>query len=304
MFFKNLQVYRFTRPMEQTVEQLEKELEKFKFKACGSQDISKLGWIFPMVKSGSMYTHTIGKQILICLKKEEKILPAGVIKDQLNERIDEIEEKQGHSLKKKEKEALKEDIIMQLLPRAFSKKSQIYAWIDQEADMLYIDTASSKKAEQLISLLRKTLGTLPVVPIQLKNQSDVIMTDWLNEGNIPVNFALEDEAELRSALEGGGIIQCKQQDLLSDEIKHHLSADKFVTKLALNWSERISFIIGEEFAFKRIKFSDVLQEENDNIDKDDFAATFDADFSLMTGEIKQLIPAVLTAFGGEKSLEN
>jgi recombination associated protein RdgC len=39
MFFKNLQVYRFTRPMEQTVEQLEKELEKFKFKACGSQDI-------------------------------------------------------------------------------------------------------------------------------------------------------------------------------------------------------------------------------------------------------------------------
>ncbi|MCK5818557.1 MAG: recombination-associated protein RdgC [Psychromonas sp.] len=302
MFFKNLQVYRFTRPMDQTVEQLEKELAKFKFKACGSQDISKLGWIFPMKKSGSMYTHTIGKQILLCLKKEEKLLPASVIKDQLNERIEEIEIQQGHSLKKKEKEVLKEDIIMQLLPRAFSKTSLIYAWIDLETDMLYIDVASTRKAEELISLLRNTLGSLPVVPIQLKNQSDVIMTDWLTEGNIPTNFSLEDEAELRSALEGGGIIQCKQQDLLSDEIKQHLSSDKFVTKLALNWSDSISFVLGEEFALKRIKFSDVIQEQNEDIDKDDFAARFDADFSLMTGEIKKLIPAVLLGLGGEKSL--
>ncbi|ABM03974.1 putative exonuclease, RdgC [Psychromonas ingrahamii 37] len=302
MFFKNLQVYRFTRPLEQDIDTLERNLEEFKFKPCGSQDISKLGWVFPMGKSGSMYTHIAGKQILICLKKEEKMLPAGVIKDQLNERVEAIELEQGRALKKKEKDSLKEEIVMQLLPRAFSRTSQTFAWIDSESDMLYVDASSTRKAEELISLLRKTLGSLPIVPIQLKNQADVIMTDWLTEGNIPANFALEDEAELCSALEGGGIIRCKQQDLLSDEIKNHLSADKFVTKLALCWADSISFIIGEEFALKRIKFADVLQEQNEDIDKDDFAARFDADFALMTGEIKQLIPAVLAAFGGEQSL--
>jgi recombination associated protein RdgC len=249
-----------------------------------------------------MFTHLAAKQILICIKKEEKMLPAGVIKDQLNERVEAIELEQGRALKKKEKDALKEDIVMQLLPRAFSRTTQTFAWIDPEADMLYIDASSSRKAEELISLLRKTLGSLPVVPIQLKNQADVTMTDWLVEGNIPANFALDDEAELCSALENGGIIRCKQQDLLSDEIKNHLAADKFVTKLALNWADSISFIIGEEFALKRIKFSDVLQEQNEDIDKDDFAARFDADFALMTGEIKQLIPAVLDALGGEQSL--
>jgi recombination associated protein RdgC len=302
MFFKNLQVYRFTRPLEQDADTLEKNLEEFKFKPCGSQDISKLGWVFPMGKAGSMYTHLAAKQILICIKKEEKMLPAGVIKDQLNERVEAIELEQGRALKKKEKDALKEDIIMQLLPRAFSRTTQTYAWIDPEADMLYIDASSSRKAEELISLLRKTLGSLPVVPIQLKNQADVTMTDWLVEGNIPANFALEDEAELCSALENGGIIRCKQQDLLSEEIKNHLAADKFVTKLALNWADSISFMIGEEFALKRLKFSDVLQEQNEDIDKDDFAARFDADFALMTGEIKQLIPAVLDALGGEQPL--
>ncbi|MCW8996588.1 MAG: recombination-associated protein RdgC [Psychromonas sp.] len=302
MFFKNLQVYRFTRPFGQDADVLEKNLEEFKFKACGSQDISKLGWVFPMGKSGSMYTHLTGKQILICLKKEEKMLPAGVIKEQLNERVEAIELEQGRALKKKEKDSLKEEIVMQLLPRAFSRSSQTFAWIDSQNDMLYVDASSTRKAEELISLLRKTLGSLPVVPIQLKNQADVVMTDWLTEGNIPANFALEDEAELCSALEGGGIIRCKQQDLLSDEIKNHLSADKFVTKLALNWADSISFIIGEEFALKRLKFADVLQEQNEDIDKDDFAARFDADFALMTGEIKQLIPAVIDAFGGEQSL--
>lgn len=302
MFFKNLQIYRFTRPLEQDADALERNLEEFKFKPCGSQDVSKLGWVFPMGKSGSMYTHLAAKQILICLKKEEKMLPAGVIKDQLNERVEAIELEQGRALKKKEKDSLKEEIVMQLLPRAFSRTSQTFAWIDPEADMLYVDASSTRKAEELISLLRKTLGSLPVVPIQLKNQADVIMTDWLTEGNIPANFALEDEAELCSALEGGGIIRCKQQDLLSDEIKNHLSADKFVTKLALCWADSISFIIGEEFALKRIKFADVIQEQNEDIDKDDFAARFDADFALMTGEIKQLVPAVLDAFGGEQSL--
>jgi len=302
MFFKNLQVYRFTRPLDQDEKALERNLEEFKFKACGSQDVSKLGWIFPMGKAGSMYTHIANNQILICLKKEEKMLPAGVIKDQLNERVEAIELEQGRALKKKEKDALKEDIVIQLLPRAFSRMSQTFAWIDPESDMLYVDASSARKAEELISLLRKTLGSLPVVPIQLKNQADVVMTDWLVEGNIPANFKLEDEAELCSALEGGGIIRCKQQDLLSDEIKNHLASDKFVTKLALNWADSISFMLGEEFAVKRVKFSDVLQEQNEDIEKDDFAARFDADFALMTGEIKQLIPAIIDAFGGEQSL--
>ena len=38
---------------------------------------------------------------------------------------------------------------MQLLPRAFSRTSQTYAWIDTETDMLYVDCSSSRKAEEL-----------------------------------------------------------------------------------------------------------------------------------------------------------
>jgi len=43
MWFKNLQIYRFTRPFEHTIEALENTLTDFEFAPCGSQDVSKFG---------------------------------------------------------------------------------------------------------------------------------------------------------------------------------------------------------------------------------------------------------------------
>ncbi len=299
MWFKNLQIYRFTRPFEHSIEALEKTLADFEFAPCGSQDISKFGWVKPLGKFGQTLTHGADGNILLCVKKEEKMLPGPVIKDMVEEKALALEDAQGRPLKKKEKDALKEDIIMELLPRAFSRTSQTFAWISPKSDLLVVDASSSKKAEELISLLRKCLGSLPVVPLGLTTPPELTMTDWLNEGNIPAGFNIEDEAELRSALEHGGIIRCKQQDLTAEEIKAHLDADKLVTKLALNWQENVSFILGEDMAIKRVKFSDVLREENEDISGDDFAARFDADFALMTGELENFIPALVEALGGE-----
>lgn len=301
MWFKNLQIYRFTRPFEHSIEALESTLEDFTFSPCGSQDISKFGWVNAMGKLGQTLTHGADGNILICAKKEEKMLPGPVVKDMVEERALAQEEQIGRALKKKEKDALKEDVIMELLPRAFSRTSQTFAWIAPKSNLLVVDASSAKKADDLLALLRKALGSLPVVPLSLTTPPELTMTDWLNEGNIPAGFNVEDEAELRSALEHGGIIRCKQQDLSSDEIKAHLDADKLVTKLALNWQENISFILGEDMAVKRLKFSDVLREENEDVDADDFAARFDADFALMTGELSNFIPALVEALGGEET---
>ena len=93
MFFKNLQVYRFTRPLEHDENALERNLEEFKFKALRKPRCLKvrLGISDGENRQSAFYPHSQYKQILICLKKEEKMLPAGVIKDQLNERVEAIE---------------------------------------------------------------------------------------------------------------------------------------------------------------------------------------------------------------------
>jgi len=301
MWFKNLQIYRFTRPFELNAETLEPLLKNLLFVPCGSQEMSKFGFVSPFGRESDLLVHEAQGQLLLCAKREDKLLPGPVVKEALQERIDQQEADQGRALKKKEKEALKEEVLMQLLPRAFTRTSQTHLWINAQDNYLVVDAGSAKKADDVLSLLRKAIGSLPVVPLSLADPAEITMTEWLNAGAAPGSFVLEEEAELRSALEHGGIIRCKQQDLTSDEIKAHLLADKLVTKLALNWAETVSFVLGDDLGIKRLKFSEELREQNDDVVSEDKAARLDADFSLMTGELGRFIPELITALGGEKA---
>ena len=192
MWFKNLQIYRFTRPFDLTVEQLETQLEACAFTPCGSQDISRFGWVKPLGKFGSTLTHAASGHLLICARKEEKMLPSSVVKDMLDEKVEALEAEQGRALKKKEKEALKEEILVTLLPRAFTRHSQTYLWINPADGYVAVDAGSVKKADDVLALLRKSIGSLPVVPLALKNPPEITMTEWLNGTTPPAGFTLGD----------------------------------------------------------------------------------------------------------------
>ncbi|SFN37875.1 recombination-associated protein RdgC [Xenorhabdus japonica] len=299
LWFKNLMIYRLNREISLSADELEKQLSPLAFTPCGSQDMMKTGWISPMGSHGEALTHASSNQILICARKEEKMLPSPVIKQELQAKIVRLEGEQHRKLKKTEKDSLKDEVIHTLLPRAFSRFSQTYIWIDTVNHLIIVDAASAKRAEDNLALLRKTLGSLPVVPLTFTDPIELTLTKWVRSGNLPTGYALMDEAELKAILEEGGVIRCKKQNLVSDEIAAHIESGKYVTKLALDWEERIQFMLSDDGAFKRIKFSETLREQNDDIDREDVAQRFDADFTLMTGELSALIKNTIDALGGE-----
>lgn len=300
LWFKNLLVYRLSREVSLSADEMEKQLSQFTFTPCGSQDMAKTGWVSPMGShGGDALTHSHNGQILLCARQEQKILPSPVIKQELQAKIEQIESEQHRKLKKTEKDSLKDEVLHSLMPRAFSRFSQTFMWIDTANGLIMVDAASAKKAEDMLALLRKSLGSLPVVPLTMESPIELTLTEWVRSGETPAGFTLQDEAELKAILEEGGVIRCKKQALVSDEIATHIENGKLVTKLAVDWQERIAVVLADDGSIKRLKFSDVIREQNDDIDRDDFAQRFDADFILMTGELAALIQNLVEALGGE-----
>jgi recombination associated protein RdgC len=299
LWFKNLMVYRLSRDVALTADEMEKQLSAFAFTPCGSQDMAKTGWVSPMGSHSDALTHAVNGQIMICARKEEKILPSPVLKQELQAKIEKLEGEQHRKLKKTEKDSLKDEVLHSLLPRAFSRFNQTYMWIDTVNGLIMVDAASAKRAEDMLALLRKSLGSLPVVPLTMESPIELTLTEWVRSGELPAGFIIQDEAELKAILEEGGVIRCKKQNLISDEIAVHIEAGKLVTKLAVDWQERIQLVLSDDGSLKRLKFADTLRDQNDDIDREDFAQRFDADFILMTSELAALISNTIEALGGE-----
>lgn len=300
-FFKNAIIYRLTNPMALMAQlpTLEDSLCAFQFTPCGSQDMARTGWI-PATEQHRTLVHQANGQYLLTLQKQEKIIPGPVIKQHLNARIAKLEAEQARKLKKTEKDSLKDEVLHSLLPRAFVKNSRTQLWIDITNGLIVVDAPSAKRAEDALALLRKSLGSLPVVPLTTENPVELTLTDWVKLGKVPGNyFTMGDSAELKAILTDGGVARVKKQDLTSDEIATHIEAGKVVTKLALDWQQRVTFTLTDSMTLNRVKFCDGLLDQNDDIDLEDSLARFDADFVLMTGELQALIKQLITALGGE-----
>ena len=299
MWFKNLRLFRLTKPFDLSPEALHEQLTKKASRPCAGLEPSTYGWTAPLGRNSELLTHAANGYIMICTRKEEKVLPAAVVQEILAEKIATIEEKEARTIRRNEKEELRQEILVDLLPKAFSKSNRTYAYIDPKGSWLIVDASSASKAEELVSLLRETLGTLPAIPPNVNSAPASILTNWLNGLAVPANYAIEDQCELRDPSAEGAVIRCTKQDLLSDEIQVHLKAGKQVTKLAIEWHEHLTCVLCDDLSIKRLRFLDIIQETaaDEAIDE---ASRFDADFALMTLELSRFIPSILDAFGGEE----
>jgi len=298
MWFKNLRIYSLSKQFELTPEALADALQPFGFQPCGKLDPVRYGWVPPLGRHGSELIHAGNGNIMVCIKRQEKILPAAVIKEALEDRIEAISEQEGRRPGRKERETMKDEVIFSLLPKALAKSSLDFAYISTGDNRLIVNAASSKRGEELASALREALGSFPAVPLSSHDTPVAAMTSWLRDDCLPPKFTLGEECELQAAKDGR-VIRCKNQDLTADELLNHIHAGMVVSKLALTWNEAIHFVLDDQLAIKRLKFEDKILGQADERAPESMAESFDVDFAVMATELRQFINDLLEALGGE-----
>ena len=297
MWFRNLQLYRLIDTFEHTPESLHAALTERTFKPCAGLDTFSMGWVPPAGREATELVHVSNGRFMFCLRREDRILPSSVVREHVDEKAEAIAAAESRPVGRKEKQQIKDEVLVDLLPRAFTRSSHLFAYIDPAAGWAVVDSGTAKKAEELLSALRETLGTLRLKPLAVNNAAASVMTRWLQTSSAS-GFELGDECELKEPIDNGGVIRGRRMDLASAEVRSHLEAGMQVAKLAVEWQERIGCILCDDLGIRRLRFLDLIMDEAADVAADDALARFDADFALMGLELSRFIPAVVDAFGG------
>lgn len=116
---------------------------------------------------------------------EDKLLPSAVVNEALAARLQKIAEEEGRRVGARERKRLKDEVLTDLLPRAFSRPYRLSAYIDKKNGWVVIDTASRKAAEECLSQIREAVGSFPAAPMAPEESPRGHMTDWVVHGKLP-----------------------------------------------------------------------------------------------------------------------
>lgn len=294
MWFKNIQLFKCMEHFNMSVDTLEEKLSALPFTPCGANEFRTEGFYPPSGEEGAPLVHAANGFMMLCLKAQEKMLPASVVNEYVQDKLDAIEAKEARKVRKKEKEAIKEDITHTLLPQAFVKSSYLYALIDPKTGWFIVDTPSNKKAEGFVASVRGALGSFKVALPNVQSVS-MVMTDWLISQQLPQDFQLEENCLLQDDKENGSI-RCVKQDLFSDEIHSLVKGGREVIMLGLCYKEALRFVLKDDFTVKGLRFLDNIQDMARDIYTETAAERFDADFTIMSETLREFVEALYAGF--------
>ncbi len=293
MFFRNLTLFRFPTSLDLT--DLETRLAECALKPVGGMDLFSRGFVAPFGNArernsdgSDVLAHRAGDAIWLTVGGEDKLLPSAVVNDLLQKKLAEIEETEGRIPGGRARKRIKEDLVAELLPRAFVRPSRTDVMLDLRHGLCVVDTSSRKTGEAVASEIRRALSSFPALPLNAEVAPRAVLTGWIAGDPLPEGLGLGDECELKDAADGGAIVKCQHQELQGEEIAKHLEAGKQVTRLALVLDDHVSFVLGEDLVVRKLKFLDGAVDQLESGDGDDIRAELGARFALMSAELRRL----------------
>ncbi|WP_233171996.1 MULTISPECIES: recombination-associated protein RdgC [unclassified Dyella] len=296
MYPKNLILYRFSNAVSDDLQRLSEVAPENALRELGPLETSASGFVSPA--RGGDLLHQVNGNPLLAIGTDSRLLPTPILNREVDKKVLKLEAAEGRTIGGRERRRLRDQVRDELLPSVLINHSRTFAWMDRGRGFACIDTAGKKSAEEVLKKVREALGSFPAVPLAPTNPVRVLLTSWLAGAELPADFTLGDECELRDpATTTGAVWKGRRATLDSEEVREHLRAGKQVSQLGLCFKARIEFVIDENLVLRKIRFTEVALGDLDNTSAGDAVSELDAQFALFQGEIGELLDALDTIFG-------
>lgn len=292
MLFKNLTFFRFL-PEVLENHDLESCLTENALQPVGPTSLASHGFVSPFAKDDAAMHHRIGNWILVARACQKRILPKAAVNDEVAKRVRE-RQRAGAAVGKRALRQIKEEVVFEMLPKAFTATTRTFAHIDLKHGFIAVDTTTAKVAEDICTGLRVALGSFPAVPLAPRVDPRTILTGWLESGP-SAPWLLGHAAEMKDPVEKGAVAKLQRQDLEAEEALCHLEAGKCVARVEVVWRDRLALTLGEDLVIRKLQGTDLLNEGRDPASGGE-AAEIDGQYALLAAELDGLFESLAETF--------
>lgn len=289
--FRNMIFQGLGQPWALTPGELEALLSAHALQPCPPLALQTAGWV---PQENGALVQSVGRHLFCTLGIETKVLPASAIQQEVDKAASEIEPTYGTKPGRKWRRECKTRVLDRLLPQALTRRRNIRVWIDGGRGRIVTDAASGAMHDTAIERLREAVGELPIHPFEAKRTPYGLMTAWLRSGSGSEAFVIGEDCELAELDPRGSTARYRQIPLDDFNVKRFLNDGFVVRKLALQWREKLSFVLDEHLRIHRLNWMDMQDLDGDYESED---LRHEAELIAMTGECCELIDALQDAVG-------
>lgn len=289
--FRNICVYRLDSNSTSAlmVFAVSQSIADRRFHPCGQTEPNRCGFV-PVI--GDDFAPSVADGYALKLRTQKRILPASVVNDELKKQIEKIEREQSRKVGSKERKRLKDDVYFSLLPKAFTKDSDMLILVLPVQGLILVESSSLKTAETALNAMRLAFVSLPVsrpafaLPIAERLKYDFIAGIGSSfKPGCDFDFADEESA-----------VKFKGVDVSSKEAGDALDG-RTIKKMSLIYHDSVLFKITDDCRLQGVRMSERMRGELTSQNAEDYLAEQQAELHLWAATLAVMVPELLRDLG-------
>lgn len=299
MILRNILCWQLDEAIRDAMDNVELE----PFTPCGAPPQEESAGWDPILDGADYLRRDLSGATFLRARHQVRSIPAGAVAERMAERVAETVARTGSQPRGAAwRRELRDDAKAELLATAPLVSTRRWLCVDHEHGLVIVDTATASAADAVLSLLRASLGSLPVRPLAFHRPLDSVLTAWVATGRCEADFRLGRACDLQHPMDTSNSVRIRGQELDEDEVQALIDRGMRVRALQLLWDvdapEPVQFTLTDQGAFRAVR---VPWEVGGDIETGHQLSALDADLTLAVLSLRRIWLQLFPALGGRIS---